>query len=420
MNVMRAMQPARWGGYFAIAMLVASWFSPFLPTVSAVGLFVQQSPVAITTSNSNSQAATLPAAATAGNLLVIVCSVGASSTVSVAGYSTAAASVSGTVSQGIFYKIATGGETTATCNSSLRTRNGIGAHMYEYSGMNTLSTLDTNATTSGTGTALSSGSATPTSSSSLVFTAFTTIGGTSFSGITAGYTKRADTLNTIHLGEAERFTTLTTAQSVAATNTVSAAWRGQIAIFKVAVGVKTADIVDNLGASVPSPSVSFPAAISDLGCNVNGATLGTSTQKIRVSNTTPSPTWSITIAATAGSTAYWDGGNPVTRYDFNDSTLDGCTDGGDADSLAGKLFINPSAATITPIGGGCTTTGLTLNSLTGFSEGTQDSITIITAGTGAQTGCTWDITDITLVQNIPAEQRTGTYSFSLTLTLLAM
>ena len=412
------LQPANIGHGIAVTLLVVL---PLLyhGKAYAAGAFVQQSPVSIATNNSNSQAATLPTAATAGNLLVIVCSVGASATVSVSGFSTAAASVSGTVSQGIFYKIAAGGETSITCDSSVRTKNGVGAHLYEYSGINTLSTLDTSGTAGGTGTAVNSGSATPTSSSSLIFTAFTSNAGTVYSGLTAGYTKRADTMNKIHLAQADLFTTANTAQTATATNSASGAWRGQIAVFKVAVGSKWADIVDGSNNSVASPAISFPATITDLACDTNGASLGTATQKIRVSNTTPSHTWSITIAATGGNTVYWDGGNAQRRYDFNDPTVDGCTDGADADGYAGKMFVDASTATITPVGGGCTTTGITLGSLTGFSEGTQDSITMVTAGASAQTNCIWDITGITLIQNIPDSQRNGTYSLSLTLTLLA-
>ena len=268
------LQPATIGHGIAVALLV------MLPLfyhgkAYAAGAFVQQSPVSIATNNSNSQAArqAQPQTSRAGNLLVIVCSVGASATVSVAGFSTAAASVSGTVSQGIFYKIAAGGETSITCDSSVRTKNGVGAHLYEYSGINTLSTLDTSGTAGGTGTAVNSGSATPTSTSSLIFTAFTSNAGTAYSGLTAGYTKRADTMNKIHPAQADLFTTSNTAQVASATNSASGAWRGQIAVFKVAVGSKWADIVDGSNNSVASPTISFPTTITDLACDTNGASL---------------------------------------------------------------------------------------------------------------------------------------------------
>lgn len=424
MRILAAHRPTRgWALVAVTSYLLLLVLSLVIPTghVAAAGAFVQQSPVSITTSNANSITATLPVGATAGNLIVVICSAGTATTLSVTGYSVAAAPVSGTVSQGIFYKIAAGGETGVTCSSTVRTKAGLGAHVYEYSGMNVVGTIDVSGTASGTGTAVNSGSATPTSTSSLVFTAFTAAGGASFSGLTAGYTKRADTLNTIHVAQADLFTTANTAQSASATNAASVAWRGQVAVFKVAVGVKTADIVDAAGSPVSNPAIAFPAAILDLDCNVNGATLGTSNQKIRINNTTPSPTWSITIAATSGGTATWSkgGGGGNNNYDFNDPSVDGCTDGGDSDSFAGKMEINPGTGTITPIGGGCTNTGISLGSQTGFSEGTQDSITLVAAGSGAQTGCMWDITGITLIQRIPADQSTGTYSISFTLTLLA-
>lgn len=383
----------------------------------AVGQFVRESPVSIATNNAKASTATLPAGAAAGDLLVLVCSVGTAATVSATGYTAAAPSVSGTVSQGIFYKLATAGETTATCDSTVRTKTGVGAQLYEYSGMAVVGVFDVAGTASGTGTAVSSGSATPTSLSSLVFTAFTAAAGTTYSGVTAGYTKRADTFSLIHLGQADRFTVAMTAQSAAATNSTSSAWRGQVAVFKVSLGTRGADIVDASGVPVASPAIGFADVIFDLGCNFTLATLGTSTQKIRITNTTPYPAWSVNIAATNGATDYWfAGGND--KYDFNDPTVDGCTDGADADSLAGKLFVDSSTGTVTPVGG-CGTTGITLSPRTGFSEGTQDSIALVTAGSGAQTGCTWDVTGITLNQYIPAEQNAGTYSIGLTLTFLA-
>ena len=106
--------------------------------------------------------------------------------------------------------------------------------------------------------------------------------------------------------------------------------------------------------------------------------------------------------AASATTDVWDSAG--TDYDFNDSTGSGCTDGGgDADSLGGQMTVDASVSTITPQGG-CSTTGLTKGSSTAFVEGTTNSVTLVTAGGTAETGCYWDVTGISISQKIPAEQ----------------
>ncbi len=183
-------------------------------------------------------------------------------------------------------------------------------------------------------------------------------------------------------------------------------------------GSQSVDIVDAGGATVSSPSVTFSAATFSTSVQTITGTLGTSSQKIRVNNPTSDATWTIAIAATSGATALWtSGGN---TYDFNDSNTDG-TDDADTDTKGGRLTIDPSAATRagSPDDTACPLTDLTRGSSSSFREisAAVSSITLLTAGSGATTYCTWDLTDVSLSQKIPPSQPSGTYTLSFTITL---
>ncbi|MBI3963896.1 MAG: hypothetical protein HY341_02750, partial [Candidatus Kerfeldbacteria bacterium] len=169
-----------------------------------------------------------------------------------------------------------------------------------------------------------------------------------------------------------------------------------------AVGTLSVDIVDSGGSSVTSPSVTFGAKTFSFETQTSTGTLGTSSQKVRVSNTTSTPNWTLSIAATTGPTTLWTTGS--ITYDFNGSAANG------------RLTVNAAGGTITPQGG-CATTGLTLGSSTAFAQGTQDSVDLLTAGGSAQTSCYWDVTNVSLTQDIPATQANGTYTISMTITV---
>lgn len=182
-----------------------------------------------------------------------------------------------------------------------------------------------------------------------------------------------------------------------------------------AAGSLTADIVDSGGTPVGSPSVSMTSTPISFGCQTSTGTLGTANEKIRVTNTTGNAPWTLSVAGSATTALWTQGGN---TFDFNDSSGSGCTDGGDADSRAGRMTQNPSVGTITPQGG-CSNTGVSLGSNTSFVEGVTDSITLSTASGSAQTSCYWDITGIALSQTIPAEQNSVTYTMSYVITVVA-
>jgi hypothetical protein len=174
------------------------------------------------------------------------------------------------------------------------------------------------------------------------------------------------------------------------------------------------DIVDSGGTPVGSPSVTMNSVIVTIGHQSATWVFSDASQKIRVTNNSGNAQWSLTIAANGGATAFWDW--PTTDYDFNDPTAN-AGDGADTDSLGGRMSLNPSVGTL---GGTCTATGITKWSSSSFSEGATNSITILTAGATANTGCYWDFTGIDISQTIPGEKPTGSYSLSMTLTATAI
>lgn len=184
-----------------------------------------------------------------------------------------------------------------------------------------------------------------------------------------------------------------------------------------AAGTLSVDIVDAGGTPVSAPSITMGATALSFTYQTANGTFGASAQKIRVDNTTGNAQWSLTLAATGGATAFWDG--TPADYDFNDPTAN-AGDGGDADNLGGQMTINPSGATITPQSG-CNTTGLTLGSSAAFSQGITDTITLLSAGSSAGTNCYWDTTGITVSQTVPKEQPAASdYNINMTLTVTAI
>ena len=178
-------------------------------------------------------------------------------------------------------------------------------------------------------------------------------------------------------------------------------------------GTLTTDIVDAAGDPVASPSIAMSAANFSFDHQTASGTFGVSAEKIRVENTTAAPAWTLAIAADSGTTAFWDGA--ASDYDFNDPTAN-AEDGADTDSLGGQMTINASIGTL---GGTCSATDITKGSSASFSEGSTDSITLLTAGASADTSCYWDLTGVSISQTVPAEQPADNYSINITLTVTA-
>lgn len=188
-------------------------------------------------------------------------------------------------------------------------------------------------------------------------------------------------------------------------------------VWRVPVsGILSTDVVTAAGASVATPSYSMNTVNYPYDCTTSTGVVGTDSQRIRLSNMTSGPSWSLSIAPTDGTTALWRNGGNTRQLDYNDPM--GCTDGGDSDAVGGKLRIQPGTATITPQSG-CTNTNVTQGSDQTFLEGSIDSITLMSASTGANTSCYWDLTDLNLIQTIPADQPVDGYNIDLTLTATA-
>lgn len=189
------------------------------------------------------------------------------------------------------------------------------------------------------------------------------------------------------------------------------------AAWRIPSSILAMDIVDANGCPVSSPTVAMSAAALGFSCQTTTGTLGIASERLRATNTTTNPNWSLTIAATGGATSLWTSGGQ--DYDYNDPAGSpvGCSDGGDSDTRPGQLTIDPSVASITPKSG-CTSTGVNLSSSSAFSQSVLDSLTLATAS-GAGTGCYWDLTGISLTQRVPAEQPLGAYTLNLTVTIVA-
>lgn len=196
----------------------------------------------------------------------------------------------------------------------------------------------------------------------------------------------------------------------------AAGWIAGYDFVTAATTSLSTDIVDANDASVASPSVSFSAVTSSPSCQTSTGTLGSASQKIRVSNFTTTPGWTLSLAATGGSTANWSNG--IGSYDFNDITSSGCGEGGDSDGLPGRLTVDASASTLAAEQT-CAATNVTKGSSSSFNEGTVNSVTLLNAAASANSDCYFDLTNVALSQTIPDILPAGTYSLNLTLTTVA-
>jgi hypothetical protein len=399
-------------------------------TAEASATMVQSNSTNGATAGGTSVSVSYTSSVTAGNLLVAICDFGGVATITgPSGFSTAKSEsgASGYPSQGIFYKVATGSETSITCAFSSG-NTPITIQIYEFSGIENISPLDTvNGTSStGTGSSPSSGSLTSSNASDLFVaglgsvntTSSFLLGSTWSNSFTAGRldsdsftTGKGHNATAVYMAVGGAYNTTSSTGTYSTTNTGggSGNWLGQIAAFKIAPPQAfNADIVDGSGNSVASPSVSMSATSEAFTCQTSTGSLGISTQKVRVTNTTPADKngWTLDLAA---SSTNWSDGSGHT-YKYNDRTGSGCTNG--------QLTVDPTSETITPESG-CTTTGVSpLASTTSYTS--TSPITIASAGSTASYYCYWDVTGLGLSQKIPASQAAGSYSIGLTMTLTAL
>lgn len=187
----------------------------------------------------------------------------------------------------------------------------------------------------------------------------------------------------------------------------------------ITAGTLSVDITDASYVTVGSPSVALGSTAFSFACQTTTGTFGTSTQQIYIQNPDAADNgFTVSLAASA-TTDVWDSAG--TDFDFNDPTSSGCADGADADSVGGQMTVDASGATLSEGQcASCTTTNVTLGSSTAFNEGTTDSITLVTAASGADDVGDWYVRDIDISQSIPAEQPAAAdYDINMTLSIVA-
>lgn len=192
----------------------------------------------------------------------------------------------------------------------------------------------------------------------------------------------------------------------------------------ISAGTLATDIKDASRVTVASPSVAMSSVSFPFSCLTGGSapsgTFGTNTQRIYIENPGAANNgWTLTMAATGGATTLWQNTGSTQNYDFNDPTSSGCSDGGDADTKAGQLNVDPSVATLTADCGSCSTANITKGSSTAFSQGTTDSITLLNAAAASDDNGRWYLTGVGLLQTIPAEQAADSYTINFTVTVTA-
>jgi len=167
-------------------------------------------------------------------------------------------------------------------------------------------------------------------------------------------------------------------------------------------GTLNVAIVDGDGVVVPTPAVSFTTTEFSFSSQETTGTLGTATEIIRLDNPTSTATWTVAIAATGGGSAVWDSGS--NTYPYNNAT-----------AANGQLEVDPTSGTITPFGT-CDAADPSVGSATSFVSGTTSSITLMSATSGSDPYCRWDLTGVGMTQTIPAIQPVGSYSIAMTIT----
>ena len=198
------------------------------------------------TNGFSSITATFTTAPTAGNLLIAVFGESGSNNIATpSGWSVATVYQNNSPGGAIFYKIASGSESTVTVTTSggSSTSYGMGLQLYEYDGMARTSPLDAVATpSSGTGTSLTSGSLTTTQSCDLLMsgaainTSATFTWGSSF---TEEFDFHNPGTNQRSFSGADRAATSAGSYSSSATASASAAWSALLAAFKMAAPTPT-------------------------------------------------------------------------------------------------------------------------------------------------------------------------------------
>ena len=186
--------------------------------------------------------------------------------------------------------------------------------------------------------------------------------------------------------------------------------------FKTADGSLDIRFADAANATLTNPTTGFSAAMTSKTASTTTAKLSNnSSQQLEVANSLSTTGWSVSLAATGGSTAKWTQTGDAANYAFNSTNTD-----------QGQLSVDLSSSAFTasgsmPLGQACTTAGLSYGAGGAFVAGTAsaNAITLATASSSSGLTCLFKLQDISLKQTIPAYQKPGTYTLPVTVTVVA-
>ena len=189
-------------------------------------------------------------------------------------------------------------------------------------------------------------------------------------------------------------------------------------------GTLSIDIADSTSsyASVSSPAITMGALTFSFSCQQATGTFGTATEAIYIQNPDAADSgWTVSLAA-ASTTDVWDSAG--TDFDFNDPGTGGCVDDGpttDTDGFGGQMTVVAEGASLGT--GGCSSCGvsnITVGSSAAYVEGSTDTVTLLTAAAGSDDIGDWDLTGVTINQQVPAEQPAASdYSIDMVLSVTA-
>ena len=186
--------------------------------------------------------------------------------------------------------------------------------------------------------------------------------------------------------------------------------------FKTAGGSLDIRFADATDTTLTNPTTVFSAAMTGKTASTTTAKLSNnSSQQLEVANSLSTTGWSVSLAATGGSTAKWTQTGDAANYAFNSTNTD---QGQLSVDLSSSAF---TASGSTPLGQACTTAGLSYGAGGAFVAGTAsaNAITLATASSSSGLTCLFKLQDISLKQTIPAYQKPGTYTLPVTVTVVA-
>lgn len=164
-------------------------------------------------------------------------------------------------------------------------------------------------------------------------------------------------------------------------------------------GYVSVNFVNAQGEEISSPSFKISNTNFDMSQKTITSYVGDSNKKIRITNTTQNPLWTVSISPSGGMGALWEDGNGHS-YKFNGTNSEG------------NMTIDPSSLNITG-------TGLIRGNTQTFSLINNIGSVTIASSTGSSSNDThFDLENLGISQVIPAGQIAGEYGINMTLTII--